>query len=167
MSIDVLERPKTQVTFSWEPFKKLLTEPNINDMLTAHWHELGVHKDQMPLDPDYEYMLECAERNFFMVWAARDGKTLVGYIAFWIKPHTHYKSTLTAVEDLYYLSASYRKGTTGIRLFTTAMDALKRRGVKRVIVNEKVHFEQGRGGLGAFLRRLEFIHTDNLYSRML
>lgn len=169
MTVDTLERPAVQskVTFQWERLSRILAEPNINDLLQAHWHELGVHKEQMPLDPDYEFMLKANETNFFMVWAARDGKTLVGYLAWWVKPHIHYKSTLTAVEDLFMLMPSYRQGLTGYRMFTTSLAALKARGVKRVMCNSKVHFEEKRGGLDKFFDRLGFQHTDNIWSRML
>lgn len=169
MSVDTLERPKTEhkITYQWERLSRILAEPNINDLLQAHWHELGVHKDEMPLDPDFEFMLKANETNFFMVWAVRDGKTLIGYLAWWVKPHMHYKSTLTAVEDLFMLAPAYRKGLVGYKMFTTSLEALKARGVKRVMCNSKVHFEEKRGGLDKFFDRLGFQHTDNIWSKML
>lgn len=170
-SADVLVRTEPtqtrRISFGWEPLARLLAEPNVNDLLQAHWNELGVHKDEMPLDPDYEFMLKANETNFFMCWAARDGKTLVGYICFWVKPHMHYKSTLTAVEDLYMLSPSHREGMTGYRMFTTAIEALRQRGVKRLMLHTKVHLYKERGGLDKFFERLGFQHTDNVWSRML
>lgn len=155
------------ITYQWERLSRILAEPNINDLLQAHWHELGVHKDEMALDPDYEFMLKANETNFFMVWAVRDDKTLIGYLAWWVKPHIHYKSTLTAVEDLFMLAPAYRQGLVGYKMFTTCLEALKARGVKRVMCNSKVHFEEKRGGLDKFFDRLGFQHTDNIWSRML
>lgn len=101
------------------------------------------------------------------MWAARDDKTLVGYIGWFVQGHLHYRSTLTAVEDLYLLSAPYRRGMAGQRMFTTALDALRELGVKRVMLHSKVHFERERGGIDKFLVRLGFENTDLLWSRML
>lgn len=155
------------ISFQWEPAKRVMDDPEWTPLMLDHWEELAVHKDQMPLDPDYAEYLRADDLGFFRIWTARDEKMLVGYIGFWIRPHAHYKSTLTAVEDLYMLSPAYRKGMTGYRLFTTAFEALKERGVKRIFCHEKVHFETQRGGVGKLLKRMGFIHTDNLYSKML
>lgn len=165
--IAVIEHPKTRVTFQWEPLRRILAEPNINDLLREHWRELGVHQTEMPLDPDYDRMCALDDAGVFKVWTARDGKTLVGYLAFYVQPHIHYKSTLTAVEDLYMLSASHRKGMTGYRMFVTAIEALKELGVRRIYLHTKVHLYKERGGLGHFFERLGFVHTDNFFSRIL
>lgn len=158
---------KTRVTFGWEPVSRILQEPNIKDLILEHWRELAVHKDEMPLDPDYGRMLAADDAGLFKVWAARDGKTLVGYVAFWIQPHAHYKSTLTAVEDLYMLTASHRKGLTGYRMFTSAIAALKHRGVKRCYMHSKVHWNKERGGMAVLFERLGFVNTDMLWSKIL
>ena len=143
----------------------LMEEPNIGDLLLAHWHELGIHKDTVPLDPDYQLLINCCDAGRYRVWAAYDGKTLVGYWAWWIHPHPHYRSTLTAIDDAYILSPAYRRGTNGVRLFSTSLDALRELGVKLVIGHSKNHFEAERGGLAKLYRRMGFEHTDNLWSR--
>ena len=132
------------VQFGWETLAKLRKEPNFTDLLTEHWKELGVHKEAMPLDPDFAYMERANETNFFMVWAARKDRRLIGYIAFWIKEHLHYKTVVTGVEDLYMLTAGERKGTVGYRLFSSVKEALKARGVKRIFLHEKWHYQQAR-----------------------
>lgn len=149
------------------PVREVLAQPNLHDLLRAHWDELAVHKEAMPLDPDFERFRQLGDMGLFRVWAAMDGPTLVGYMGWFIQPHIHYRSTLTAVEDLFLLSASYRRGLTGYRFFATAIDALRELGVKRVVLHTKTHFEQERGGLARFFERLGFEHTDDLYSRMI
>lgn len=155
------------ISFQWEPVRRVIDDPDFRPLMLDHWEELGVHKNEMPLDPDWDEFIRAESLGCCKVWTARDGDMLVGYMAFWIRPHAHYKSTLTALEDLYMLSPAYRKGMTGVRFFTTAMAALKAHGVKRCFMHEKVHFESGRGGVGKLLRRMGFIHSDNLYSMML
>lgn len=156
------------VTFGWEPVRTIYAEPNFRDLLQEHWEGLAVHKDEMPLDPDFDRFAQLEDMGIFKVWAARSANgMLVGYFGLFIQPHIHYKTTLTAVEDLYLLSAPYRRGMTGFRFFKTAIAALKELGVKRVILHDKVHFAADRGTLGRFFERLGFEHTDRLWSRML
>lgn len=157
-----------KLSFSWESCAVLFREPNVRDLLQAHWEELSIPGGLTPaLDPDFNRFIALEALGTFRVWAARDGPTLVGYIAFFVQPHLHYRQTPHAVEDLFLLAAPYRKGLTGYRLFLTALDALRELGVKRVILHEKTHFEQERGGLGKLFTRLGFRHTDNLWVRML
>lgn len=155
-----------ELTFGWEPCRRLFEDPATPDLLREHWNELAVHKAQMPLDPDFGRFAELEDLGLFRIWAARDDKNLAGYIGWFTQPHLHYKSTLTAVEDLFLLSAPYRRGLNGYRMFTTALAALRELGVKRVMLNTKVHFEAERGGLGKLFSRLGFVHTDEVWSRM-
>lgn len=153
--------------FQWEPLKKLVKEPNLQELLREHWEDLAIHKDQMILDPDWDRYFAIEGAGFYRVWAARDGATLAGYVGWFLQPHIHYKSTRLAMEDLYLLSTPYRKGLAGVRMFKTALDALKELGVERVIVHSKVHYQAERGGLGPLFKRLGFVHMDELWSRML
>lgn len=155
------------VTFGWESCKRLFADPALPALLRAHWDELAVTKDDCPLDPDYLRCIQLEEAGLFHVWAARNGGALVGYLAFFVQPHLHYKSTLHAVEDLFLLAKPYRRGLVGYRMFTTALAALDELGVKRVICHSKTHFEASRGGLGKFFTRLGFAHTDNLWIKVL
>ncbi len=155
------------LTFSWEPCRTLFAEPNIDELLRSHWDELGVTKEDCPLDPDFKRFMELEDMGLFRVWAARDGPLLVGYLAWFLQPHLHYRTTMHAVEDLFLLAQPYRKGLAGYRMFTTAIDALRALGVKRCICHSKVHFQAERGGLAKFFGRLGFRHTDDLWIRML
>lgn len=156
-----------KITYQWERLSRLLTEPNINDLFRAHWSETGIFRDRMPLDPDYAIMLDGNERGLYLCWTARDGKTLVGYLFFWVKPHPHFKSTLVAFDDIYRLSPEYRRGLAGYKMFTTAIEALKARGVKCVRCEALADFQKERGGLDSFYKRLGFTHAYNSYIRML
>ena len=153
--------------FGWESCRVLFAEPNLGELLMAHWNELGLHHENCPLDPDFERFIELEDLGLFKVWAGRDGDKLVGYLGFFIQPHLHYRTTLHAAEDLFLLAKPYRKGLAGYRMFTTAIDALRELGVKRCILHAKVHFEAERGGLAKFFQRLGFTHTDELFIKIL
>lgn len=134
----------SRLTFGWESVRVLFAEPNLADLLRAHWEELAVTKEDCPLDPDFKRFVELEDLGIFKVWAARDGATLAGYLAWFIQPHLHYRSTLHAVEDLFLLSAPYRRGLAGYRMFTSVFDALRELSVRRCIVHEKVHYQRDR-----------------------
>lgn len=126
----------------------------------------------MPLDPDYDLCLTLEANGRFRGWTARDGKLLVGYMAWLIQPHLHYRSTLTAIDDLFLLSPAYRRGLNGYRMWTSALAALEGLGVRRVIAGDKVHWSGDRQALGqpgmdVLFQRLGFIMTDRIWSRML
>lgn len=124
----------------------------------------------MPLDPDWQRFIQLEDAGLFRVWAGRTPSgLLVAYLAFFVQPHLHYKSTLTAVEDLFMLSPPYRSGMNGVRLFTTAFEALRELGVNRIILHTKTHFKADRegGGLEILFKRLGFVHSDQIWSRML
>jgi hypothetical protein len=132
-------------------------------MLRAHWEELGEHKDEMPLDTDYGRLIRQNRTGTYRVWAARDGKTLVGYLAFYIFYPPHHRATMIATDDGYYLDPAYRVGWNGVKMWRSALDALAKLGVIGVIGNDRLHFQMARGGIGAIFRRLGGTPTDRLW----
>jgi GNAT superfamily N-acetyltransferase len=131
--------------------------------LRAHWEELSAHKDEMPLDVDYQRLVNYNDQGIYRVWTARDGDTLVGYIAFYVFVPPHHRKSLIAVDDGYYLDPSYRRGWAGVRMWREALDALAQLAVIGVIGHHKLHFQRQRGGIGAIFRRLGFEPTDELW----
>ena len=154
------------LAFGWEPAKRVFAEPNLTDLLRAHYEELATNKDTVPLDPDFGFLIDQEAKGFYRIWTARDGKLLVGYIGWWVFPHPHYRSIMHARDDLYMLDPAYRSGFNGYRMFASAIDALRELGVKRCMMHSKVHFEAERGGLRRLFRRLGFEHTDELWVKM-
>lgn len=132
------------VVFGWDSLARVFAEPNWSDLIAEHWAELGVHRDQMILDPDYDLLLVLAKHNRFRAWTARCDGLLVGYMGWMTQPHLHYRRTLHAVEDLFLMSAPYRRGLNGYRMFTECFAALREIGAQRCIIHEKVHFQHER-----------------------
>jgi L-amino acid N-acyltransferase YncA len=156
-----------KLAFGWVPLRRFFAEPNIHDLLSATHLEAGIFREEIPLDPDYERMIAAELSGIYKMWAARDGTLLVGYLGFWIQPHIHYKSTLVAVDDVYYLSPAYRRGMTGVRFIASALDALRELEVRCCCMFSKTHFREDRDGLEKLFKRLGFSHTDNLYTLVL
>ena len=130
-------------------------------MFPAHYDELCVTKE-FPLDPDYEAYKKIADAGNLVCIACMDGIEVVGYIVFIVQPHLHYKSCLTAFEDIYYVKPEYRKGRIGIRLFQYAEKVLKSAGVNRIIMHTKIHLDNSK-----LFEYLEYKHSDKLYTKIL
>jgi len=154
-----------QLSYGWEPMARVFAEPNWNDLIHEHHEELAVHKDDMPLCPDYTRCLLLEDAGIFKAWVGRsENGLLASYLAWFVQPHLHYRTTLHAVEDLFMLSAPYRSGKNGKRMFMECFPELKNLGVRRVICHSKVHFEEKHPGFRRFFESMGFIHSDNLWS---
>jgi len=130
-------------------------------VLPGHYDELCVTKE-FPFDPDWDAYDRMAASGFLRTITVRNDSELIGYIAFFIQPHLHYKSCKVAYEDVYYLKPEYRKGRIGIKMFQYAESALKRIGVNRIIVHTKIHLDNSR-----LLEYLGYNWTDKVFSKVL
>ena len=77
-------------------------------------------------------------------------------------PHLHYKTCLTAFEDIYFLKKEYRKGRVGIRLFQYAEKMLKEQGINRIIYNTKVHSDNT-----SLFEYLGYSFMDKVFTKLL
>jgi predicted acetyltransferase len=134
---------------------------SLKELIKDHYEELSVTKE-FPLDPaweQYESIWKAGGLRFFT--CRKDGE-MIGYIIYFIAPHLHYRTCLTAFEDIYFLKKEYRKGRTGIRMFQFAEDALKSQKVNRVIYNTKVHSDNS-----ALFEYLGYKFIDKVFTKLL
>jgi GNAT superfamily N-acetyltransferase len=130
-------------------------------LFPEHYEELCVIKEY-ELEPDYDAYKRLAEAKMLRCITCRNDAELIGYMIFTITPHLHYKSCITAYEDLYFVKKEYRKGRIGIRLFQYAEKVLKERGVKRIVLHTKVHLDNSK-----LFEYLDYKFTDKLYQKLL
>ena len=138
---------------------KLINE--LDELFPEHYEELCVTKEY-PYEPDYEAYKRCAEAGMLRTITCRADGELIGYIIFFVSPHLHYKSCITATEDIYFVKKEYRKGRVGIKLFQYAEQVLKERGVQRIIMHTKVHLDNSR-----LFEYLGYKWTDKIFTKML
>lgn len=140
----------------------------IKPLLKLHWGEVANHRASVPLDPDWEMYDRLDRTAVLMITTARDDGKLVGYYLSHVTPHPHYKSTLYAFVDVYFLLPEYRNGNTGIRLFMAMEEAMRARmktagRTKMVLI--------GRGRLAhnpqAILERLGWKAVETAYTKLL
>jgi len=147
------------VTYQTEIYSNCINE--LKDIYPEHYEELSVTKT-FELEPDYEQYLRLEKAGVLKVVTCRNDGELAGYIMYIISPHLHYKSCLTAFEDIYFVRKQYRKGRIGIKLFQYAEEVLRELKVNRVIYATKVHSDNSR-----LFEYLGYTNSDKLYTKLL
>ena len=147
------------ITYQVEAYSDCIEE--MKGHYDDHYAELSVTKT-VPLEPDYESYFTLEKLNLSKVITCRKDNVLIGYIIFIITPHLHYKSCVTAVEDIYYVTKQERKGRVGIRLFQFAEQYLKSIGVHRIMYSTKVHLDNSK-----LFEYLGYTFIEKLYSKMI
>jgi GNAT superfamily N-acetyltransferase len=102
-----------------------------------HWSELGLTKDNVPLDMDWERYLDLEDNDKLHLVTVRHNGHVIGYQFTFVGGHFHYKSTKHGLVDLYYLLPQFRKGKVGVELFKFAEAELKKIGVVKIITGCK------------------------------
>lgn len=126
-------------TYQIESFEE--NKEEFEPFVMKHWNELGLTKDDVPIDFDWErFFKEERVGRLHTATVRKDGK-LVGYHISFIGGHPHYKSTLHAMVDLYYLLPEERAGRVGLKMFQYVEDELRKLGVKKVYTGCKVMFD--------------------------
>ena len=126
------------ITYQEERIGDFLEE--VKPLLQKHYEEISASK-AFPLSPDYVAYVQMQSLEMLTCVTCRDDGVLIGYIAYFVKPHLHYLTCKTAVEDLYFIEPEYRKGMTGIKLFKKAEEVLKAKGVQRIIMSCKTNLD--------------------------
>ena len=126
-----------------------------------HYSELASNKE-IELAPDYDWYVRTAMNGCLHVVTVRDGDKLVGYHISIVAPHIHYRNSLTAHTDIYFLDKAYRKGFFGIDLFKFMEESLKARGVERIYMMTKTDSDKGK-----ILDRLGYVEKERIYTKMI
>lgn len=153
-----LVRP--ELTFQVESFTVIA--PELPALFARHWHELADHQDTRPLDPDWQRYMELEAMGRLHVITARCGEVLVGYIFNLIGPHLHYKSTLHAEIEMFWLEPPYRGGWFAVKWFRENDRLLRQAGVKFIHCGVKNHYMAGR--VGSIFRRLGYKPSETLWT---
>lgn len=113
--------------------------PEVEPYLEAHWLELGLWRDKMPLAPNKEeYFRRDANGEISAATVRLDGH-VIAYVDFFLVRSLHYWTTLMAMMDVIYLAPEYRGRGSGKLLGETILTELRRRGVGPVFAGSKNH----------------------------
>lgn len=152
------------LTLAWEPLSVLLDD-GLQALVREHHAEVGVHKDTMPLDCDWEKYHDIESKGILRVLAARLRDRLIGYSSFMVLPHLHYRTTLHGVNDGIFVQRQHRRTRAGLKLIDRAeldLAAEAKPGYCRIVYHDKAFLNY----LGPTLRRRGYEHQENIWDRM-
>lgn len=125
------------ITVQLDSFEQCV--PELRQIFPIHHVELGLFRDRMPLDMDYEeYARRERDGSLFLTTARWNGRLVAYYVA-QVRPGFHYKSTLTGTADVYYVVPEFRDRGLARPLFRHTEQELRRRGVVVWYSGSKVH----------------------------
>lgn len=147
------------LAFQVEPYLEVIEE--IKPFYPLHYDELASDKS-IALNPDYAGYAWRAERGLLHTVTARQEGELVGYHISVIAPHLHYKHSLTAHVDIYYLRKDCRLGMNGVKLLQFAEETLAQRGVERIYMSTKTDADKS-----VILERLGFNEKERVFTKVI
>lgn len=148
------------ITAHIESFCERLAE--LQRLLPAHYEELALDQEHVPLSPQYDVYIERERRGELLFVTLRDAGELVGYFIGFVAPGLHYSTCLTCTMDIFYVRKDRRSGTAGVRLFRFVERELRRRGVQRWFMGSKVHADAS-----ALFERIGARKVEVYYSKWL
>lgn len=131
----------------------------IEPLLERHWREIAHYQD-IALDPDWDFYL----RNpAVRVFTARDEGRLIAYGVFFVGPNRHYRRSVQAVQDIFFV-APERRGMVGYRLLRFCDSELKAEGAQAVYHHVKCAHAMV---FAPLLGKLGYEPVDLIYARRL
>jgi GNAT superfamily N-acetyltransferase len=125
------------ITCHVESFEERLEE--LKTLLPAHYKELALNQDKVPLSPQYHVYIEREHQGSLLFVTLRDSGEMVGYLIGFIAPGLHYQTCLTCITDIFYVRQDKRGSRAGVKLLKFVEEELKRRGVQRWFIGSKKH----------------------------
>jgi hypothetical protein len=149
------------VTYQQEPLATAW--PDAEPLFRLHYEELTFGKGSIKLAPDIGRYHALERDGGLAIYTARDDGALIGYAAWFLVHHLHYRHNLYAINDLFYVDPARRSDTwLGFRFLRYIdrqlsgdphIDAIK--------WHVKVHKE-----FGSMLRRLGYAPEETIWSKV-
>lgn len=147
-----------------ESFEERL--PELEPILPEHYKELALYQDHIPLDPNYPAYIQRERMGCLVFVTVRKFGELIGYYIGFIEnavaPNLHYKSTVLAKTDIFYIREDHRHGGAGSMLFAKVEEEMRRRGVVAWFVGSKTHLPADK-----LFEGLNFDKVETYYSKLL
>lgn len=155
------------ITYAVEPWSQVW--PELSALWDEHWREVAINQDVIRLDPDIEAYNATERAGMLHVVVAREAGRVVGYHISFVRPHFHYRHSLSAITDVYFIRATHRGPRTAIRFFEAVEATLRARGVQKVFTGTKLHIAPNGHALnqGRLLEHLDYVETERLYTKVI
>lgn len=153
---------QARLSFQAENFRSFMGE--LPPLLYEHWLEVALDRDKIKLDPDFEKYVTIDDAGMLSSQTMRDNGKLVGYFISIVVPHLHYRQSLTASTDVYYIDPAHRRGLSSYRFLKFVERDLKRRGVQKHYTMRKLHLDPR---IGDLWERLGYKPVELWYTKIL
>lgn len=148
------------ITFAVEDWFAVKDE--MSHLWPDHWQEVAVNKDAIKLDPDFDTYATFANNGMLHIVVARKEGQIVGYHFSVVRPHLHYRQSLSAFTDIYYIAPAHRTGRTPLRLFQFVEKTLEARGVQKMFTGTKLSLDAG-----PLFEHMGWTETERLFVKMI
>jgi len=146
-----------------ETLSQIRASGELEALLRAHYEEIALYRDRVSLEPDWETYELLEERGRLVCLTGRDDGVLIGYAAFFVFPHPHYRSHIVATNDVIFVRRDQRKGSTaGLRLIRESERVLAEVGAHRVVWHVKP-----KNDWSAILERLGYHQEEIMMGKLL
>lgn len=149
-----------EITFQKEWFYSLMTE--LPALFFAHYDEIALDKGRMELSPAWKQYINLETSGVLHILTARADGKLVGYHFNLVYPHLHYSQVLCSFSDMFFLAPQFRRGWTGVKMFTENEKMLRELGVQKMFVMTKDHKD-----VTAVMKRLKYKFIERIFSKWL
>lgn len=133
----------------------------IEELLQAHYREVAHYQD-IALDPDWALYANLQEKGELRIYTARDAGRLAAYAVFFVRTNPHYRTSLQAHQDVYFVRPEHRSSMIPVRLIKLAEERLRAQGVQVIY-----HHAKRTNQFGALLARLGYTLIDEIYGKRL
>jgi N-acetylglutamate synthase-like GNAT family acetyltransferase len=148
------------LVFAQEAWPDVVDE--MKPLFVRHWQEIGVDRDVVLMDMDYEMYDKYHEIGYLKIVTVREAGKLVGYCMALLCTHLHYRSTLFGLGDLYYIAPEHRKGSAGLRMFMEMEKLMRSLGAKKLTTITKMHHD-----LSPMFEKLGWKSVEKTFSKVL
>jgi len=152
------------ITFQREKLRDVRHE--VDAIITRHWEEIALNKDDVPLDPRWDDYYALEDANMLVITTARQDGIIIGYCSHIMVPNLHYRSLRVADVDILYLDQPYRKGRLGLQLINAQEKNLIAAGANLILHKRKIHFHNPNGrGIEVALEALGYKPIEVLHAK--
>lgn len=128
----------------------------------AHWQETESYRHSLPLNVDYEYMINAEQSGRFLLFTLRaPNHELVGNCMMYLTRSTHTQKWI-AEEDTIFLRKDHRKGRLGIKFIQYVERVMRDLGITEIRVTVKTV-----NRTGDLLKALGYQHTADQLTKVL
>lgn len=149
--------PYTYAVEDWFDVKE-----EMSPLWFRHWEEVAVNKDKIALDPDLDAYDAMASVGMLHIVVVRKEGKIIAYHFTIIRPHLHYKTSISAFTDIYYCSPAHRAGRIPFRMFMYVESTLRAKGVQKAFTGTKLSLDAG-----PLFEKMGWTETERLYVKML